>query len=56
MFCTPLHAAARRLDHLVIGAGAPVDEAVTEDNRAVVDELRGLKAAQFTEAAVWRKQ
>ena len=51
-----LHAAARGLNHLIMGARPFVDEAIAEDERAVIDQLGGLKAAQLAVAAVPRKQ
>jgi hypothetical protein len=51
-----LDAAARRLDHLVVGPAAPIDVAITETDRHVIAELGHLKALQFPVPAMRRDE
>jgi hypothetical protein len=47
-----LLAASGRLHHLVVGAGAGVDEPVTESRGGVIDNFRHLVGLQLAESAV----
>jgi len=51
-FSDVLHAAAGGLDHLVVGAAAPVDVAITKTDGHVVDQLGELETFEFPVASV----